>query len=335
MDFLRDFCIVTDSFWLADSDGKLTVKRLSEERADAVMALDDNVIIGEPSVEYVEDDISPRVRLKCNWDTVSEEFQATFNLIDSELADRYPDHDERIDIESRGVVVGDFVQNGQLGVGGGASFSVGTVETMLRTLQKAGDRGRIFISATCHLDALVLDLGDVVTITVDVPDLEGNLLAARTARVLRLGPKTDEGTVDVVVEVVEALYSIAPAAVLTAAVGTTVTLEASKDGTSKPARMFAAGWGVEQRSSAGVLINDFIVVAVLNDTQLQLDSAPTITANSDFLCSAEQAFADISAAENTDGYGLRDFTYQMPDSEASIVAGSTTINKANSATRWR
>lgn len=330
---LRDFCVATGSFWLVDRDGLLTVKRLSEERLASSLTINDDVIIGEPTVEFVEQDIAPRVRLTCNWDTVSEKFLAVVNMVDSELADRYPDHHERLELESRGLVVG-------VGPAPGThtrpSITVGQAEVMLRTLQKQGDRGRILVSCSCHLDAILLDLGDVVTVTVDVPDLEGILITGRTGRVLSVGTKTDEGIVDVTFELFEPLLAIAPAAVITGTSGglAKVVLEASLDGSATPARMFAAGWFAEQRNSAGVYVDDFTILSIVSDTVVELDHNPVLTAG-DFLCSIEQANADNSAAVNTDGLGLRDFTYQMPSSEADVIAGSTSSGIANEVTRWR
>lgn len=330
------FCVATNSVWLANRDGQLTVRRLSEERRSSSFVVDDDVIIGEPTVEFVEEDIAPRVRLKCNKDTISGELLLTVNLIDSELADRYPDHSDRLEIESDGIVVDDGIVPGTLNGSLRPAMSRASAETLLRTLQKQGDRGRIRITAVCHLDALLLDLGDVVVATVEVPDLEGTTIIERTGRVLMIGPKIDDGEVEVAFELFEPLLAVAPAAVTTGTSGglDRVVLEASADGTATPARMFAVGWGVEQRSADGQIVNDFIVLAIISDTIVRLDSNPTLTAG-DFLVVGEQAFADLSANLNTDDLGTRDFIFAMPTNEADIVDGSTTPGIANTETRWR
>ncbi|MFO0447378.1 MAG: hypothetical protein ACK52I_01595 [Pseudomonadota bacterium] len=331
---LDSFCLATNSVWLVSKDGTLTVKRLSEERATSALTLDDDVVIGDPAVEFDDADVAPRVRLTCNYDTVAEEFLAHVTVYDAEMAARFPTHDERVDIETRGLAIAEADNLLRR-----PTMALESVQSLLRTLQKQSANGRVRIPLRCHLDALVLDLGDVVTVDLAVPDMEGNATTSKTARVIRLGPRIEEGLVEVTVELFEQLFVIAPACVLVSRAGAVLTLrtggpEVAGPRSATPGRLFFAGQFVALYDVSAATYEDATVLSV-TDTTVTLTAAPVIgiSANVDVLFSVDQL--DVSAyptGTNVDGYGHADFAYQMPDDEGDIVAGGA---GATYATRWR
>ena len=338
--FLFDFCLATNTVWFVTAEGQLSVKRLNEYAAASMLTVDDDVIIGEPQVDYDEASIFPRVTLKCNYDPVDREFKATINLIDNELADRYPNNHDRLEIESRSLIVVDAASRPLVSplrlVRPGLPFAA--VEGMLRSVQQANGLGRCIVSLRTHLDALVLDLGDLVTLTVDVPDLEGAAsITARICRVLSLGPDYDQGFVEMTLEVIDALFVIAPAAVIASIAGSTLTLaiggvELATGRSTTPGRQFAANWQAVVRDVSGGTSEGVGILSSITDTTVTVGSLPggfTIAAG-DVLTIDTQSVNDGITDANADGYGVDDFTYQMPNDENDV---DTSIGEFE--TRWR
>lgn len=336
-DVLASFCLAAGACWFVTGDGLLSVKRLAEERVDSALTLSASNVIEEPVVEYDEADIAPRVRLSCNYDTVAEKFLAVVQVLDSEIASRFPTHDARVEIESRGLTIQEALPAGALPL---PTTTLADVQALLRTLQKTAARGRLRLPLRCTVDALVLDLGDVVTLDVSAPDLEGAAtLAGKTARVIRLGPRLDEGVVDVDVEVLETLYAVAPSCVIASRAGAVLTLrtggpEVAGARSSTPGRLFFAGAWVRLYDVSAATFEDAEVLSV-TDTTVTLTAAPAlvVAANVDVLTMSDQF--DVSAfpaGTNLDGYGHADYAYQMPDDDDDIVAGGA---GATYATRYR
>lgn len=326
-DVLFDFCVQLECFWYADNNGKLTVKRLAEDQSIAPVTVDDTVIIGEPEVTYDEEAIAPRVSLRCNYDPVSGDFEGTVNVVDVDLAARYPSATDTLELESRSVVV-DPVAVGDTGTVPRESTGLAGVEVALRRIQVGNGRGRALVRFAAHLDLLTLDLGQIVTLTAAVPNFEsGNV--SQTGRVTSLGPRIDDGEIDVVVELLDRAFVIAPAAVIASRVGAVLTLQTTgpECATTSPGNMFASTFNSVAVWDISASVFEVLDIVARTATTLTLSAAPTFAHGAGDFVTVQSQDA-LQTAANTTGQVPLDFIYQMPDVP---VVGST----VSLETRWR
>lgn len=312
-EFLRDLCLVTEAFWYVDADGLLAVKKLSEQRVTTTaLTVDDRVVIGEPTVELLEDSIYPRARIRCGYDPLTGEHQDSVTVIDTEMADRYPERGDTLELETRALCLSETSI-------GRPRTSRAQLEHIVRRAMVDDGRGRLYVTLNATLAALTLDLGDVVTLGVDLPDYEGGSVNGRKARVISRRPRYDDGVVELRLQVQETLRHIAPACVIASAVGATLTLRTTgpETATSSPANMFAFNQNVDLVHVATGVVESFAVASVTAPATVVLSSAPAfaVSGGNDYLVlttiNANYA-APIGTTATADGYTPRDFAYQMP-----------------------
>lgn len=337
-DAIFEFCLHTNSALYVTRAGLFSVRRLSVEANDAVMDVDESVILvdSKATVEYDEEAIKPRLDLLCNYDPLTGEYAGAVKTFDVELGDRYPGDDGELAISSRTIVI-DGLPLGKSRIEGGEqaiarpTSTLGTVETMLRTIQVTNGRGRVFVGAsTWHLDLLQLELGDLVSLGLEEPNLEGATSISQLARVIEIGVDWDRAEVQATFELVDQVYAIAPACLITSRSGgtltlTTGTIEAGPDAAT-PGRMFAIGATVQTWDISAGTKETGVVVAV-TDTTVEINPAPTLVvqAGIDLLRYGPQ---DDNAATpaNDDGFDGLAFIYMMPDEEnAAIVVEVTRL----------
>jgi hypothetical protein len=326
---LFDFCLQTESFWYADNKGKLTVRRLAEDQAAAPFVVDSSVILSDPEVTYDEESISPRVSLKCNYDPVSGDFESVVNVVDVDLAARYPSRTDTLELESRSIVV-EPVAVGDSGTLVRESVGLAGVEVTLRRIQVANGRGRALARFPAHLDLLTLDLGQVVTLTSSASsNFEGGVIQAQTGRVTAIGPRIEEGYVDVVIEILGRAFVIAPACVIASRLGAVLTLQTTgpECATTSPGNMFAASFNSVAVWDVSANVFEVLDIVGRTATTLTLSAAPTFAHGAGDFVTVQQQDA-LQTAANTTGQVPLDFAYQMPDSP---VVGVT----VSLETRWR
>lgn len=322
-DFLADLCLVTQTFWYVSYDGKLSMKKLSEERQTTSMAINDSVVIGEPTVEVLEDVIYPRATIRCGYDPGTGEFKDSVTVVDTEMADRYPERGDTLQLETRALCLSQTTISRPI-------CSRAQLETIVRRAMIDDSRGRMYVTLNATLAALRLDLGDVVNIDLDLPDYEGGTLMGRTGRVVSRRPRYDDGVVELRVQVIERLRYIAPACVIASAVGATMTLRTSgfETASTSPANMFAVGQYIEVVFVATGTVEVFTVQSVTAPATVVLSGTPVgaITGGADYLRIARgdwNATGAPSTAVSANGYVAPDFVYMMPE------------QLLNSDTRWR
>lgn len=311
-DFLSDFCLATESFWLVDADGLLTVRRLSETRTTPLLTIDDDLVIGEPTVELAEDAIYPRATIKAGYDPVEGEFIDSITVIDVEMASRYPERGDALELETRGFCLSEG--NVARGI-----ISRAQLEAVVRRAMVDDGRGRLYVTARCLLPALQLDLGDVVYVALALPDYEGGNISTRTARVVARKPDYDAGVVELRLQVLETLRHIAPACVISSVVGQTLTLRTTgpEIPDAFPAKMFQVGNAVEIVNLTTGAIESNTVASATSPATIVLSLATAAAANDVLRVSSNAG----SAATSANGYRDDDFVFQMPS--------------ANHTTRWR
>jgi len=305
-EFLRDFCLTTESFWRISRTGLLTVQKLSEGTAAPVLTIDDSLVVGEPTVELAEDAIYPRARIRCGYDPLKGEFIDSVAVVDVEMASRYPERGDELELETRALCLS------QTSVARG-TINQARLETLVRRAMVDDGRGRLYVSARCLLPALQLQLGDVVTLTLALPDYEGGTMSGRQARVCAIKPDYDGGVVDVRLQVLETLRLIAPAAIIASVVGTTINLLTPSIVAydNSPGNQFAVGDSIELVNVTTGAVEDRIVQSVTGTTVV-VTVAPTITTAGNYIRYSNSSANAGSSATNLYGYSFDDYIYQQP-----------------------
>lgn len=315
-ELLRDFCLVCEAIWLVDNDGLLTVRKLSEQTSTASVNVDDDLVIGEPTIELAEDVIYPRARIRCGYDPVEGDYLDSLAIVDVEMASRYPERGDELQLESRSLCLS------QTSVARG-TIAQAQLETLVRRAMVDDGRGRLYVSVRCLLPALTLDLGDVVDLNLDVPDYEGGTLTGRKARVVARKPDYDGGVVDLRLQVLERLRYIAPACIIASSAGTTITLATggAEVYDSSPGFMFAVGDTIEIVDVTTGALQDRVVASVTGTTVV-VTVAPTLASTGNYIRYANSA-ANTGSNVSTRGFTSTDYVYQQPATSIGLV------------TRWR
>lgn len=314
-DFLSDWCLAAEAFWFVNRTGLLTVQTVAEQRVAVARTLSANDVIGEPLLEVTEDDIYPRATMRLSLSPWSGDYLDSVTMIDEEMAARHVNREDVLTIESRGLCISPAGTNRP-------TCSRTDIEMLMRRRMVNDGRGRLFITMDAPITCLTLDLGDIVSIGfTGLPDYEGGDLNGRRARIVARRPDLERGVVRLRLQVLETLYAIAPAAIISSVVGNTLNLRTvgPEVASASPGNMFAAGWTIELcRASGGTATATILSVTA---TSVTLTAAPPagIVAGADFIRAAYSATTTASV----DGYIPSEFTYQQ-----QATGGPPT-------TRWR
>lgn len=324
-DFLFEFCLITSSAWGVSRAGKLTIYPMVYDGSTSTVTVTTSMIADDQplTMQYAEDEIYPRVRMECNYDLGTQQYKETIAIYDVQLQRRYPHREARLDLRSRGLVV-DTGYNGA----GRPAITLEAAHSALRQVQAGTGRGRAYLSGVFHLPILAAEIGSIVTLSaVPIVDLEGNTsITSRLARIVSMRPRYDDAVVDVTLDLIDQLYRIAPAAIISTLVGSDLILQTTGPETASaaPARMFPAGCAIEAWDvSAGVVVAHTIT-AIVNDNRVTLDSALgfTLDPGVDFIRLASMTLGTTTTSD--DGYSSFDFLYQMPADETSVAPDTPT-----------
>ena len=329
---LDDFTLHTRSMWMIDRDGLLTLKPLWARRETSVMTINDSVLAaGEAvQVELTEEDIFPRVQVRCDYEVINRRFLKEINVTDHELSQRYPYRGDTLTVSSKSLVT----SVGARHLHGRVLMPSAQAEDMARRIQAFPGRANLILRMRCAAPALRLYIGDRVSLTLDdVPDFEGGTLGAGTpGRVIATKPDWSTGTVELTIQVVEAPAVIAPACLITSAVaaGTNIVLATTgyeHSSGSTPTDMFGVGWQVYLLDvSTGAL--ESILIASINratDTIVSTNPIAGTYVAGDVLIMGDAASNITSVVDSYNLYYPADFTYQVPDDTGA----------ADLLTRWR
>lgn len=322
-DFLFDFCLHTHSVAYVTRAGKLAVTSIAETANATSMTIDDSVVIGadDPVVTYDEDGIYPRVQLVCNYDPLTKEYCAEINMSDTELQARYPNTDDVLELSSKAIVLQGTGALGKHAIPEGIQAIArnartrSQVETMMERLQFANGRGNGIVTLQCHLDVMTLEMGSLVALTLNIPDLEGaTSTSAKLCRVLSVCPDWDNAEASLVLQMLDKLYVIAPACRITSAAGSDITLLASNDAfelpTTQPQFHFAAGQTIQVWDVSAATKVSRTIVSIAGAT-LTLSAAPgfVVEADVDFIKPDNASLA--TSNESATGFDGFDYTYMI------------------------
>jgi hypothetical protein len=339
-DFLHEFCLLTDSAWLVNRAGKLCVTALREDSPATVLTIDESMIRAKsrPAVRYDEETIRPRVHVECNYDPISQEYRAILDIHDAELQRRYRAREDALEVKSKSIVIDGQRQGTNLGSIVRPSITLADLESKMRSIQAADGRGRVTVSLECDLRVLAAEVGDLVRLSVDVPDLEGSAaIESKTARVIAMRPRFADGAVDVELQLLDHLYAIAASAIIAAASSdlgtgyTTINFKTTgpEIPDANPAAMFKVGDVVQLWDISAGIFERLNVLTTDDVDEIVLDDTPAFAmqVNVDIVCIAEQPLQS-SGTSNANGFDARaDYLFQMPNDENN--------GDADPITRWR
>ena len=338
---LDDFTLITRTFWYTNRDGKLAVKRLDPASASTFTFSDANIEANPaPSVELDESGIRPRVRFICNYDPIAGEHRLALEFNDVELMRLYPQIVETYEVKSRAIWVepsrsNPFYEQGiaeppprttSRSVPGAGLFSGAQMlyqfeaQDLLRQQLQIREP-RSIVSFRSDLSSLDVELGDVVTVSVNVPDLEGNsTITTRRALVIGKQPRWGEGKIDWKVSLLaSSVQRVAPAVTIQSAASAVLTLRANSSTypesvDANAGEMFAAGQSVRLYDVSAATTEERTILSCTTTT-ITLTAAPSFAVQNDvdFLTMGDQNTTE--SGDSANGYSDFDFAYQMPDAE--------------------
>ena len=321
-DVLAELTLQTNTFAYVTAAGLLSVSALGDNRAASVLTLDSSYCIANETarVSVDEESIAPRLVWRADYDPNTDEYILEHVSVDMELVQRYPQREEPLEIESRGIGVDVSTHSGgrqQLR----RPFPLTMLELnqLARSYQSRGGRGRLIIRRKFKIAAAIARVGDVVTISFSAKDGQGGDVLGSSARVIGRRPSHSEGWCELTFEVFEPVYRFAPSAVIVARSTVSIANDTYELSTtapdaagSSPQNDFFVGqvvriWDV----SAGTSTTATVAALLSGPPRLRFTAAVAAPeANRDWL-----TWNTLSAADgpSSNGDDSNDWAYFMPD----------------------
>ncbi len=330
--FMRDFCTACDAFVLTTIAGQFSVKSMSDgPSAISSLTIDDDMVIGKAKATYDEANVYPHIVFEYGYDPTTQQFGSRTEIQDSEMMERYPSNDATLTLKDKSVY-------GHARNINWLSLPITPADEIRRRMRRyqceEAGRGSLYVDVTVHLDALLLNLGDIVTLTVDdVPDMEGSTVSGRRARVVSHLTDWANGRCDLRLQVLRPPKRISPAAIIdsTASADTVLTLSNDPPETGGVGSfMFGVDNKVRVWDVSGNVSHSTSLVAAGVGT-VTLDTAPAwAIAAGDFITLDDASAGDTS--ETQAGYvPLTDFIFQVHDDEREFEDTYPLVGES----RWR
>lgn len=216
-DLLRDYCRQTNTAAVFTAAGQLRFAPLLEQRQAATAAIIETDIKGKITSAIDDGAIFSRVRLRCNYDPMDADYEATVDIIDEEIAATYAPAEGSIEIESRAIVIE------PIDIVGGSlvrdSVTVQEIQNGLRRTMLDSRGGSLLLTFRVSAKHLAVQLGDLVTLALpSVSDFRGGDLGTAKGRVVERQPDWQTLDVDLTVLIEESLSHFAPGLVIATAV---------------------------------------------------------------------------------------------------------------------
>jgi hypothetical protein len=344
-DAIREFCWLSNCAVVTTSEGVLTLVNLSDSRTGTT-SITDSHLMPDSRVEVISDEgtIYPYATVRLGYSPITADYTAEINLVDTDLARRYPRMPNRKTLEFRSIGClearrigsGDpFIHPSNQGLGEQAS-------NLVKLLRGAGGgqaSRRIVIDVT--LELLALGLGDLVILSglpeafSELPDMRGATIEGVTCRIVGRRPNYDEGRITLTLLMLDRLLHVCPAAVIDSLAGLVLTLATTTpevSGTS-PGDDFYVGCFVRIVDvSTGNLF--FPTVSAVSSTTVTVAAVPVIGVDGweidddvDYIVLDPYNSADGTTAS---GYSLIEMATLTDDTGVSTVYASV-----DNQPRWR
>jgi hypothetical protein len=339
---LADWALAADAWWLIDEDGRIAATPARVVAGASVGTIDESMIAAPDSVKVSAEEtaVYPTVKFKANFSPLSDRFLYDGTVHDFEIEQRYPQSDDVLEIESRGIgIEGVPVELPyHLVRPTPGTLTLPELESWLRAVQLSYGRVPCVVQVTCRLSALAFRIGDVVTFNAaGYVDYEGGNLEGRSMRVIARRPRIKDALVDFELELVDQVFRVAPSAVIASGPTTvsiandTLTLSttsADASGANPENDFDVAGLSVRLWDVSLGTSQVLVVAEKLSGNRLRFTTGVVGTpeAGRDWL-TWNTLGVNTAAAATTSGYQEEDFLYQMPDDPTAPSAGEVR--------RWR
>jgi hypothetical protein len=297
---LQELCTALGLFWYLEptsqNDSKIKFATMSDRdyasTSTATITKSDTVVDKMPVASIEQGPALSSVTIKASWDALVGKHLAVIESVDWEIKNQFGDDAEAVVITANMAsvnvesVVPAAQLNGALKRTGGVD--IGTVESMLRRIQRESVLTRQFFDVTLPIHWLSVSIGDVVTYTDDrMPNGEGGTVSGALCRVVGSEPDWVRGVVTLRLMLTRAGWRFSPSAWVTNwNAGTkTLSLSASWDGKSSPGLSFPAGCELYLTNTA-TGETEFAVVDSSTSTTVVLTAVPSVwtyTANECFI----------------------------------------------------
>lgn len=328
-DILKEFCWLTDSFWVV-ANGALTIKKMRDVKTAATLTIDSSVYVpGTIVVSYSEKMIFPVVKLRTNYSPFSGEYELTTSVTDQELLERFPGKEDMLELSFKGVGINNLPDNGgnvTQSLKRPCSMTFEEAQTMVREWQRNFARGLVTVELKAKITAVAVNVGDVVTLNLPtIYDFDGGTLTAVTARIIARGIDLGSGQVTLRMFVMEQVFLVTPSDELTSVSTTTLandTIGIAGGSTTN----YAVGMSVRLWDASTSTSNVLTIAALPSATSMRFTTSPTFVPviGEDWVTWNTNGTNVATAPAN--GYRETDYSYQMP--EPAVAA-------AGSVRRWR
>lgn len=339
---LADWALAADAWWLVDADGRLAATPARVVAGISAGTIDESMIAAPDSVRVTAEEtaIYPTVKFKANYSPLSDRFLYDGTVHDFEIEQRYPQSDDVLEIESRGIGIDGTPPElpYHLVRPTPGTLTVPELESWLRSVQLSYGRVPCVVQVTCRLSALAFRIGDVVTFNAEgYVDYEGGNLEGRDMRVIARRPRIKDALVDLELELVDQVFRFAPSAVIASGPTTTSiandtltlsTTSADASGANPENDFDVAGLSVRLWDVSLGTSQVLVVAEKLSGNRLRFTTGVVGTpeAGRDWL-TWNTLGVNTAVAPATSGYDEADLLFQMPDDPTAPSAGEVR--------RWR
>jgi hypothetical protein len=346
-EILREWCYLSGCAIITTADGKIKPISIGGDRDASPRTISRIVPEGVVEATHDETTVYPILKVKAGYSPITGDFHDEVNLVDADLAKRYRRAPQTKEIKIRSIdVYGPRLHDFAAGWRHPTRVHVAEFATMISdAVRVAGTSARRLVRLSLPHEYLDLRLGDVVTLSSDLPDaydqipnMRGGTLGGSTCRVVSRRPRYDQARVDVQLEILDRLLHVCPAAVISSVGtpsagpngGTVLTLATTGpevSGASPGADFYAGAFvTIVDRSSPGG--TETLEVLATSATIVEIEDAGfTIQAGVDYIVLAPENSVDGTTGS---GYALVEFAKLANDAG---VAGTNPAT--DTEPRWR
>jgi hypothetical protein len=326
-DVVRDFCMWLDAVAVFDNNGQLAFRRVTPDDEPSITLTEDDAI-GDIAATLAEQDVFARAKVSCNYNPLTEDYEATVDVLDVELARAYRAAEDAIVIESRSLTVRPLQWRSMSGTLARESIPPESLLPLLRRQMLAYRGGKVTVQMRLPVSYYGLGLADVVGLTLPtIPDYAGGTIDGR-ARVVAIQRDWEAGHVSVALEMLLPVYRFAASAEVASVTGSspyTLTLSTGDDmaaDSAFPATAFRVGDVVAILREGTGEVGTGTLTGVTGTLVVgsYTGSAPL----ADDIVAVRQYVSGLGAS--VDGRAQESYAFAMPADE-----GTTT---AHAVTRW-
>jgi hypothetical protein len=330
-ELLYEFCLLTDCFIVCDKNGRLKPLSITNYRNNSLPELtaDD---IDPNSVTYVSNDegnISPFGKVSLDYSPIEDSYRVEMNLVDTDLAKRYPDAQNRKEFKFKSIATADGIQitNRNYPFVHPVRHNIGELASRMSKLLRAnhGESTRT-ITVDVTLEQLERRVGDIIRLTslpaaiAELPDFKGGFIEGVTCRIIEKRPDYDANKLSLKLQILNRALHVAPTATVASNATTTLTLNTTTPEcrTASPANDFAIGAAVQIKAHNSDNFHETTVTSASGAT-LIVASVPGWITSGSIVCLNP---FDSNFTNTVSGYSLSEIAGWTDDTGTATVVNA-------------